>query len=67
MTCADSVLLQAFFWGSLSLLTTIWGFFRLPETKDRTFEEMDIMFQRKVPSRKFADYNINSDDRYLVH
>ncbi|KKY39786.1 putative maltose permease mal31 [Diaporthe ampelina] len=57
----------AFFWGSLSLLTTIWGFFRLPETKDRTFEEMDIMFQRKVPSRKFTDYNINSDDRYLVH
>ncbi|KAG6368933.1 hypothetical protein INS49_003151 [Diaporthe citri] len=38
----------AFFWGSLSLLTTIWGFFRLPETKDRTFEEMDIMFQRKL-------------------
>ncbi|KAL1877957.1 hypothetical protein Daus18300_002311 [Diaporthe australafricana] len=56
----------AFFWGSLSLLTTIWGFFRLPETKDRTFEEMDIMFQRKVPSRKFADYSINADDRYLV-
>lgn len=45
----------------------MWGFFRLPETKDRTFEEMDIMFQRKVPSRKFGDYNINSDDRYLVH
>lgn len=56
----------AFFWGSLSFLTTVWGFFRLPETKDRTFGEMDIMFQRGIPARKFAAYNINADDDYLT-
>lgn len=58
---------QAFFWGALYFLTTVWGFFRLPETKDRTFEEMDIMFQRGVPSRKFGSYDLTANDRVLVH
>jgi SP family general alpha glucoside:H+ symporter-like MFS transporter len=58
---------QAFFWGTLSFLTTVWGFFRLPETKDRTFGEMDYMFQKGVPARKFATYDINVDDEFLVH
>lgn len=61
-----SPLIQAFFWGALYFLTTVWGWFRLPETKDRTFEEMDVMFQRRVPSRKFASYDVNADDRFLT-
>lgn len=32
---------------------TIWAFFRLPETKDRTYEELDVLFARNVPARKF--------------
>jgi MFS transporter, SP family, general alpha glucoside:H+ symporter len=54
----------AFFWGTLSLLTTIWAYFRLPETKDRTFEELDILFIRGVKSRHFAEANMDSDDDY---
>lgn len=34
---------QAFFWAVLATLTLTWGYFRLPETKDRTFGEMDIL------------------------
>jgi SP family general alpha glucoside:H+ symporter-like MFS transporter len=30
-----------------------WAYFRLPECKGRTFREIDIMFARKVPARKF--------------
>jgi SP family general alpha glucoside:H+ symporter-like MFS transporter len=30
-----------------------WGYFRLPECKGRTFREIDIMFARKVPARRF--------------
>ncbi|ORY55853.1 general substrate transporter [Pseudomassariella vexata] len=56
----------AFFWGSLSFLTTVWGFFRLPETKDRTFAEMDFMFQKGVPARKFASYKIDQDEEFLA-
>lgn len=34
---------QAFFWGGCAFLT-VPAYFRLAETKDRTFGEMDIMF-----------------------
>ena len=46
-----------FVWGGTALFTLIWAFFRLPETKDRTFGEIDMLFANKVPARKFAKYN----------
>jgi SP family general alpha glucoside:H+ symporter-like MFS transporter len=36
-------MLQAFFWAGLATLTLAWGYFRMFETKDRTFGEMDYM------------------------
>ncbi|OAA57582.1 Sugar/inositol transporter [Niveomyces insectorum RCEF 264] len=45
-------------YGAISLLCCFWCYFRLPECKDRTFEELDIMFERKVPTRQFKDYVI---------
>lgn len=45
-------------YGSISLMTCIWCYFRLPECRDRTFEELDIMFERKVPTRDFKNYVI---------
>jgi len=33
-----------FVWGGFAFLFFIWTFFRLPETKGRTFEELDILF-----------------------
>ncbi|KAI1855686.1 hypothetical protein JX265_006090 [Neoarthrinium moseri] len=57
----------AFFWGSLAFLTTVWGLFRLPETKDRTFAEMDFMFQKGIPARKFASYHIDQDEEFLTN
>ena len=56
----------AFFWGTLSLITTIWAYFRLPETKDRTFEELDILFLRGVKARTFADANMDQDEDYTT-
>lgn len=40
--------IQAFFWASMATLTFIWGYFRLFETKDRTFGELDIMVGHSV-------------------
>lgn len=54
----------AFFWGTLSLLTTIWAYFRLPETKDRTFEELDILFLKGVSARKFAGASLEDDQEF---
>jgi MFS transporter, SP family, general alpha glucoside:H+ symporter len=52
----------AFFWGTTSLITTIWAWFRLTETKDRTFEELDILFMRKVKARNFHKTEISADE-----
>lgn len=42
-----------FFYAGTNLLCNIWCWFRLPETKDRTFGEIDLMFDNHVPARKF--------------
>lgn len=49
----------AFVWFGTALPVLIWAYFRLPETKDRTYEELDIMFERRIPARKFAKYDLN--------
>ncbi|KAL2067834.1 hypothetical protein VTL71DRAFT_15932 [Oculimacula yallundae] len=44
---------SALFYAGTNLLCNIWCWFRLPETKDRTFGEIDVLFDNKVPARKF--------------
>jgi SP family general alpha glucoside:H+ symporter-like MFS transporter len=43
----------AFFYAGTNLLCLIWCWFRLPETKDRSFGEIDILFENKISARKF--------------
>ncbi|KAI6781084.1 uncharacterized protein J7T54_003251 [Emericellopsis cladophorae] len=40
----------------VAFLTLLWAFFRLAETKGRTFEERNIMFGDRVPTRTFGSY-----------
>ncbi|KAI4720628.1 general substrate transporter [Aureobasidium sp. EXF-10727] len=47
-----------FLFSGLGLLCAIYCFFFMPETRNRTFEELDILFDKKVPSRQFATYKI---------
>ncbi|KAJ4857534.1 sugar transporter domain-containing protein [Trichoderma breve] len=49
-----------FVWGGTAFVTFVWAYFRLPESKDRTYEELDILFARNVPARKFASYKIDA-------
>jgi hypothetical protein len=37
-------------------VVVIFTYFFLPETKDRTLEEIHHMFEAKVPARKFKGY-----------
>lgn len=52
-----------FFWAGTSALVALWAFFRLPEPKDRTYEELDILFNKGVSARKFAKTEV---DAYAV-
>lgn len=43
----------AFIFVVLGILCLIYVIFRLPETKGRTYEELDVLFMRKVKARDF--------------
>ncbi|KIW53160.1 hypothetical protein PV05_08752 [Exophiala xenobiotica] len=47
------------FYAGTNLLCNIWCWFRLPETKDRTFGEIDLMFENHVPARKFKHTKVD--------
>lgn len=49
-----------FFWFGFAFATLVWGYFRLTETKGRTFEELDIMFAAEIPTRKFKKYHVDA-------
>lgn len=51
-----------FIWGATALGTLAWVFFRLPETRGRTVEGIDVLFARGVPTRQFATYQIDGVD-----
>ncbi|KAM0752486.1 general substrate transporter [Meredithblackwellia eburnea MCA 4105] len=46
-----------YIWASFSILAIVYCFFFLPETKGRTLEELDILFNAKVPTLKFGNAN----------
>lgn len=52
-----------FFWGGAAFLTFVWAFFRLPETKGRTFEELDWLFAKRTATRKFKSTEVNVFDQ----
>ena len=48
-----------FFWGGTAFCIFVWSYFRLPEVKGRTYEELDILFMNEVPARKFATTHVD--------
>lgn len=49
-----------FFWAGTACATAIWSYFRLPETKDRTYEELDVLFERKTSARIFSRTEVDA-------
>ncbi|KAF1954002.1 maltose permease MAL61 [Byssothecium circinans] len=46
---------SSFFWAGTCFCCVVWTYFRLPEPKGRTYGELDILFERRISARKFAD------------
>jgi hypothetical protein len=47
-----------FLFGGISTACFVWCWFRILELRGRTFEELDILFERKVPARMFREYDL---------
>ena len=45
-----------YIWFPSCLVAAVWVFFFLPETKGRTLEEIDELFEAKLPARKWSAY-----------
>lgn len=50
------------FWAGFAIVSAIWAWFDLPETKGRTFAELDLLFANGVPARKFKTTDANVFD-----
>lgn len=48
-----------FFWLGTCFLCFVWSFFRLPEPKGRSYSELDILFEQKIPARQFKHTKVD--------
>jgi MFS transporter, SP family, general alpha glucoside:H+ symporter len=53
------------FYGGIVFLCLIWTYFRLPEPKGRTYAEIDMLFEMKVPARKFKTTEVDPFEQSL--
>ncbi|OTA04610.1 MFS permease (maltose permease) [Trichoderma parareesei] len=48
-----------FFWGGICFCCIVYTYFRLPEPRGRTFAELDVLFEKKIPARKFSSTKVD--------
>ena len=49
-----------FVWGATAAGMTVWAYFRLPETWNRSYHDLDILFAKKVSARRFATTKVDA-------
>ncbi|KAH6957735.1 general substrate transporter [Ilyonectria sp. MPI-CAGE-AT-0026] len=57
---------SGFFYGTWMVVGLTWAYFRVPETKNRTFAEIDIMFKEEVRARDFSKAKVNLATQSVV-
>ncbi|CCH41478.1 Hexose transporter 2 [Wickerhamomyces ciferrii] len=50
------------FWAGFALIAIIWCWFEFPETKNRTYAELDVLFRDGVSARKFKYTEVKAFD-----
>ncbi|CUM64701.1 uncharacterized protein PRCAT00002310001 [Priceomyces carsonii] len=53
---------SGFLWAGFCIIGAVWSFFELPETKGRTFAELDILFKNNTPTRRFKTTEVDVFD-----
>jgi SP family general alpha glucoside:H+ symporter-like MFS transporter len=51
-----------FIFGGLAFAGTIWAYFFIPETRGRTVDELDLLYEKRVPARHFAAHRLYDGD-----
>lgn len=51
-----------FVWAGTSFVTFLWAFFRLPESKGRSYEELNLLFAKGIGARHFKKYQVDVFD-----
>ncbi|KAJ9111204.1 hypothetical protein QFC22_006579 [Naganishia vaughanmartiniae] len=54
------------FWAGSAILTFVYTWFRIPETRNRSYGELDLLFEHRVPAWRFAKTKVdqfNLDER----
>ena len=47
-------------------LCMVWAFWQVPETKDRSYEELDVLFESGVKAREFGSFDVAAQDGTLI-
>ena len=51
----------AFFWLGFNVAVTIWCYFCLPETRNLSYAELDILFGNKISARHFEHVKVQDE------
>lgn len=54
--------MAGFFWAGSCLLMLTFTYFYIPEPKNRTVTELDILFEKRTPARKFATTQVTFEE-----
>ena len=50
----------ALFWAGMSLICVIWCMFRLPESKGRSYAELNLLFENRVAAWKLSKIEVDA-------
>ena len=50
---------SALIWAGCGVIAVVWTYFCLPETKGRTYGELDVLFDNKISARKFSSTKVD--------
>ncbi|CAH0040012.1 unnamed protein product [Clonostachys rhizophaga] len=46
-----------YIWGAASVLTSVWSYVMVPESKGVSLEQLDYLYEQGVPARRFGKYH----------